>query len=95
MDNKVRVVVATVAFGMGIDKQDIDCVIHMDLPRSPESYIQEIGRAGRDGRDAYCHLFLNDKDYIKLRNILFTEDLTIDLIRQLLFKIIQCSIKFN
>ena len=81
MENRVRVVVATVAFGMGIDKQDVDCVIHMDLPRSPESYIQEIGRAGRNGKDAYCHLFVNDENYLKIRNLVFSEDLSLNLIR--------------
>ena len=65
-DNKVRVMVATNAFGMGIDKPDVRLVIHVDCPDSPEAYFQEAGRAGRDGNKAYAVLLYNDHDRRKL-----------------------------
>ena len=75
MSGKLRVVVATVAFGMGINKQDVGGVIHYSLPGSMESYVQEVGRAGRDGNAAYCHLFLNTGDYMRRRSLASSDGL--------------------
>ncbi len=62
-----RVIVATNAFGMGIDKADVRTVVHMDLPNSPEEYFQEAGRAGRDGERSYAVILYSKADSAKLR----------------------------
>ena len=66
-DGRQRVMVATNAFGMGIDKSDVRVVIHYDCPDSVEAYFQEAGRAGRDGKKAYAVLLWDDKDPVNMR----------------------------
>ena len=71
MDGTLACIVATIAFGMGIDKKDIRRIIHYDLPKSIENYSQEIGRSGRDGIPALCEVLANQDNIHVLENFIY------------------------
>lgn len=71
MHGKIHCIVATIAFGMGIDKKNIRNIIHYDIPKSIEGYSQEIGRAGRDGENAFCEILANRDNVNVLENFVY------------------------
>ncbi|KAM6411082.1 LOW QUALITY PROTEIN: ATP-dependent DNA helicase Q4 [Pluvialis apricaria] len=89
MSGQLRVVVATVAFGMGLDKSDVRGVVHYNMPKNFESYVQEIGRAGRDGEPAHCHLFLDPEggDLQELRRHIYGDTVDFFTIKKLVQKV--------
>jgi len=80
IDERTRIIVATNAFGMGIDKPNVRLLVHLDIPDSLESYFQEAGRAGRDSKDAYAWLFWNHNDLEHLHRNFNTMFPTLDFI---------------
>jgi len=82
MQNKMRIIVCTNAFGMGIDKPDVRFVVHLDLPDSLEAYFQEAGRAGRDEQKAYAILLYNNGDKLETERIVNTSFPSIEEIKQ-------------
>ena len=91
MTSTQGVIVATIAFGMGIDKSDIRFVVHYDLPKSIENYAQEIGRAGRDGLSADCLVLANNDNLNVLENFVYGDTPESQAISYVLNEISQCS----
>jgi ATP-dependent DNA helicase RecQ len=83
-----RIVVATIAFGMGIDKADIRAVYHFNLPKSLENYAQEIGRAGRDGKPARCEILAAGDDLTVLENFTYGDTPTDEALRELVDEVL-------
>lgn len=91
LKNQTRIIVATIAFGMGIDKPDIRGIIHYHLPKSIEGYCQEIGRAGRDGLDSYCLLFAHKPDAKTLENFIHAATPSPQALRNLLDRLLRLA----
>jgi ATP-dependent DNA helicase RecQ len=87
LNNQKQVMVATNAFGMGIDKSDVKTIIHFNLPESLESYFQEAGRAGRNGKKAFAVILKNNSDELLVKNQFLNVLPTVDFIKQVYRKL--------
>jgi ATP-dependent DNA helicase RecQ len=95
MASDTQIVVATIAFGMGIDKAGIRYVYHYNLPKGPENYAQEIGRAGRDGAPAICELFACDEDVMTVENFVYGDTPSTESITGFLTDVLGRGREFN
>ncbi|MCP4325478.1 MAG: recombinase RecQ, partial [Alteromonadales bacterium] len=91
MSGELPLIVATIAFGMGIDKSDIRFVVHYDLPKSIENYAQEIGRAGRDGAPADCLVLANKNNLNVLENFVYSDTPEPSAINYIINEVSQCN----
>jgi ATP-dependent DNA helicase RecQ len=95
MAGKVTMIVATIAFGMGIDKANIRAVYHYNLPKSLENYVQEIGRAGRDGKKSTCEMLACADDLIVLENFTYGDTPTPQALRQVVDHLLRQGDEFS
>lgn len=95
MGGEVDVIVATIAFGMGIDKANIRAVYHYNLPKTLENYQQEIGRAGRDGNASHCEMMACGDDLIVLENFVYGDTPTPAAVRQLMDHLLRKGEEFD
>jgi len=95
MSGETRVIVATIAFGMGIDKSDIRAVIHYNMPKSLENHAQEIGRAGRDGMPAHCECLVCVDDLTVLENFIYSDTPGMGALENLVHRILGLGERFD